>query len=56
MMRMANQYGNAKIIKQIPFAIATEQEVEAVRTYMLNMMKYASDEGLRQLKDDSSKA
>lgn len=56
MMRMANQYGNAKLIKQIPFAIATEQEVETVRTYMLNMMKYASDEGLRQLKDDSSKA
>lgn len=32
-MMMANQYGNAKLIKQIPFAIATEQEVETVRTY-----------------------
>lgn len=44
-----------QIIKQIPFAIATEQGFETVRKYMLNLMKYASD-GLRQLKDDSSKA
>lgn len=55
-MMMANQHGNAKLIKQIPFAIATEQEVETVRTYMANMVKYASDEGLRQLNDDSSEA
>lgn len=45
-----------QLIKQIPFAIATEQGFETVRKYMLNLMKYASDGGLRQLKDDSSKA
>lgn len=47
---------SSALIKQVPFAIRTDNGFQIARKYCLNWMEHVSDELFRQLQADSTKA